>query len=119
MEAKRASGERPAGRRKRVRHEASATIERCAMQLVGVYSARRFDSTSVCAAEAALSEDGLRHERAFAVPSPLHEDRGGVVSEPRVFAADERLAQPAQGLGRRLTGGGLALDEPAETLGAE
>src|SRR3954452_6661469 len=64
-------------------------------------------------------EDGLWHELSLAVASPLHEDGGGVVGEPPVLVADERLAQPAQGLGRRLTGGGLALDEPAETLGAE
>src|SRR4051812_32271635 len=89
------------------------------MPLVGMYSAGRFDSSSLWAAEAALFEDGLWHELAFAVASPLDEDRGGVVGEPPVVVADERLAQPAQGLGRRLTRGGLTLDEPAESLGAE
>jgi hypothetical protein len=119
VEASRASEERAAGRRRSGAPRRLASPSSVTPYGWAVSSAGRFDSSSLWAAEGALSEDGLWHVLAFAAALPLHEDRGAVVGEPSVLVADERLAQPAQGLGRRLTDGGFTLDEPAEILGAE
>jgi hypothetical protein len=53
------------------------------------------------------------------LPAPLDQQRRGVVPQGTCAALDERVAPPAQGLGRRQAVGGLALDELREAIFGE